>query len=407
MKLTNAALAIALALGTFSAAAPLAAQAPAAKERQFKISSGARAPIVALQTAVNARDAATIAAKLAAAKAAAKSADDKYVIGQLQLKAAADAKDQAGIAAAIEAIISSGGAQKGELSPLYVNLGKTYYNTKQYDRAATTFERLLVTDPNSSDALVMLAETRRAQGRTADAVALLQKGIASRTAIGQKAPEEWFKRAVALAYDAKLPVAVTVSRQWIAAYPTPGNWRDALRIRQALSNSPDNNLDLMRLARAAKALAGESDYYRYASTAAAKGLPGEAKAVLDEGFALKAIDRSKPIFRDVYASASGKVVADRASLAGLERAALAAPTAKQAMVTADAYLGYGEYAKAAALYRAALGKSGPDRDLANLRLGIALARSGDSAAAIAAFTAVGGAQAEAAKYWLLFLGRPA
>lgn len=407
MKLTNAALAIALALGSFSAAAPLAAQAPAAKERQLKISDKARAPIVALQAAVNARDVANIPARLAAAKAAAKTADDRYVIGQLQLKAAADAKDQVGIAAAIEAIIASGGAQGNELGPLYVNLGKTYYNSKQYDRAAASFEKLLAIDPNSSDALVMLAETRRAQGRTADAVALLQKGIASRAALGQKAPEEWYKRAVALAYDAKMPLAVTLSRQWVGAYPTPRNWRDALRIRQALSGTPDNNLDLMRLARAAKALAGESDYYKYASTAAARGLPGEAKAVLDEGFALKAIDKSKPIFRDVYASASAKVVADRASLPVLEKAALLAPTAKPAMVTGDAYLGYGEYTKAAALYRAALGKSGVDRNLANLRLGIALARSGDTAGATAAFSAVGGVHTQTAQYWLLFLGKPA
>lgn len=407
MKLTNVALAIALALGTFSAASPLAAQAPAPKERQFKISNGARAPIVALQTAVNARDLASIPAKLAAAKAASKTPDDKYVVAQLQLKAAADAQDNAGIAAAIEAIIASGGAQKGELTPLHVNLGKTYYNTKQYDRAAAEFENLLAADPNSSDALIMLAETRRAQGRNADAVALLQKGIAAKTALGQKAPEEWYKRAVALSFDAKLPAALVLSRQWVGAYPTPGNWRDTLRIRQALSNSPDNNLDLMRLARTAKALAGESDYYRFASTALARGLPGEAKGVLDEGFALKAIDRTKPIFRDVYASASAKVSADRASLPGLERAALAASAAKPAMVTGDAYLGYGDYAKAAALYRAALGKSGVDRDLANLRLGIALARSGDSPGAIAALSAVGGAQAEVAKYWLLFLGKPA
>jgi Flp pilus assembly protein TadD len=73
------------------------------------------------------------------------------------------------------------------------------------------------------------------------------------------------------------------------------------------------------------------------------------------------------------------------------------------MVTGDAYLGYGEWAKAAELYRAALTKSGVDASLTNLRLGIALARSGDKAGATAAFNAVTGTRADIAKYWLLYL----
>ena len=125
--------------------------------------------------------------------------------------------------------------------------------------------------------------------------------------------------------------------------------------------------------------------------------------MLEEGFAAKAIDRTRPIFRDVLAAASAKTAADRASLPSLERAALASPAAKQAMVTGDAYLGYGEWAKAAELYRAALTKSGVDAGLANFRLGIALARSGDKAGATAALNAVTGNRADIAKYWLLYL----
>ena len=73
------------------------------------------------------------------------------------------------------------------------------------------------------------------------------------------------------------------------------------------------------------------------------------------------------------------------------------------MGTADAYLGYGDYAKAATLYRAALGKSGVDSNLANLRLGIALGRSGDKAGATTALNAVSGPRAGIAKLWLTWL----
>jgi tetratricopeptide (TPR) repeat protein len=400
------ALALTLTFGSLAAAAPLLAQAPKAPapEKKYDISSGARDPIVALQKAVNAKDSAAIPAALAAAKAKAKTTDDKYVIAQLQLKAAVDQKDSAGITAGIEAMLASGKAAGAEKQTLEVNLGKQYYSAKQYDRAAAAFESVLQADPNNADGLAMLAETRKAQGRIPDAVAALQKGIAAKQAAGQKPPEEWYKRVVALAYDAKLPSVMQLSRDWVAAYPTATNWRDTLRIYQNSSALGDDVLiDLWRLQRASGALAGESDYYRYAHAVFTKGYPGEAKAVLEEGFATKAIDRNKPIFREVLAASSSKTAADRASLAGLEASALASAAAKQAMVTGDAYLGYGEYAKAAALYRAALTKSGVDANLANLRLGMALARSGDKAGASAAFNAVSGPRADIAKYWLLYV----
>ena len=53
--------------------------------------------------------------------------------------------------------------------------------------------------------------------------------------------------------------------------------------------------------------------------------------------------------------------------------------------------------------RAALGKPGVDTQLANLRLGIALAASGDKAGAKTALDLVNGDQKEVAGYWLTYL----
>ena len=77
------------------------------------------------------------------------------------------------------------------------------------------------------------------------------------------------------------------------------------------------------------------------------------------------------------------------------------------MNTGDAYFGYGDYAKAAEFYRAALAGQGADANLVNLHLGMALARQGDKAGATAALNAVGGPQVELAKYWLLYLSTKA
>lgn len=383
--------------------------APAATaEYKPNISAAARKEIVELQTAVNAKDTANIPAKLAAAKAKAKNKDDNYVIGKLQLKAAAEAQDSNGIIQGIEAIIASGAAPASEQVGLYNNLGKLEYNAKNYDKAAAALEKVLQLEPSNLDATVTLAETRNSQGRPAEAVALIQKAIAARVAAGQKPEENWYKREVKLAFDAKLPSAPAIARDWVAAYPSPKNWRDAIRIYQSTSGLDDTALlDTMRLARVVGALQGENDYFRYTNTLVTRGFPGEAKAVLDQGFAAKSIDRSRATFSQLYSLASTRSQGDLASLGASATAAKAAPDAKKAMTTAEAYYGYGEYAKAAELFRVALTKSGVDKDLANLRLGMSLAGAGDKAGALAAFNAAGGAQADVAKLWLTYLAQKA
>jgi hypothetical protein len=162
-------------------------------------------------------------------------------------------------------------------------------------------------------------------------------------------------------------------------------------------------IDTMRLARATNALQGENDYFRYANTLVTKGFAGEAKAVLDQGFAANSIDKNKATFSQLYALASSRSQGDRASLGASATAAKAAADAKKAMVTGEAYLGYGDYAEAADMFRTALGKPGVDKDLANLRLGMALAQAGDKVGATTALNAAGGTQAGIAKLWLTYL----
>lgn len=377
-------------------------------EKGPAVSNAARKEIVALQTAVNAKDVATIPTALAAAKAKAKTKDDNYVIAKLQLKAAVDANDTNAMAQGVEAVLASGYAQPAELQTLYLGLGKLHYNAKAYDKAGAALDQVLRIDPNNVEALVVQAETRNAQGHAAEGVAMLQKAIAIRVAAGQKPEEPWYRRAVKLSFDAKLPTTPALAQAWVAAYPSRNNWRDAIRIYQTSSGLDDPSLiDSMRLARAAGALQGENDYYRYANTLVAKGFPGEAKAVLDEAFAAKAIDRSRATFTQIYSLASTRSQGDRASLAASATAAKSAADAKKAMVTGEAYYGYGDYAQAADLFRAALTKAGVDRNLANLRLGMSLLGAGDKAGATAAFNAVEGPQAPVAKLWLTYLAQKA
>ena len=107
--------------------------------------------------------------------------------------------------------------------------------------------------------------------------------------------------------------------------------------------------------------------------------------------------------RDRIALATQRAAQDRPSLAGERTAALAGRDGTVAFRLGDAYYGYGDYAEAAELYRAALQKGFADSNLGNLRLGAALALAGQRAPAEAAFRAVTGPGADLAQLWLLWL----
>ncbi|HUE78498.1 MAG TPA: tetratricopeptide repeat protein [Sphingomicrobium sp.] len=379
-------------------------QVPATAPRRVTVSKGARKAIGELQSAVNANDAANIPAKLAAAQAAARTVDDRLVVAQLQLKAALASKDDAATISALEALLAADGVDQADTALMYLNLGELEYKNKQYAKATAWLERAIAANPADTDALVLLAEARNRLGQTAEAVRLIERAVQVKRASGQKVDESWHRRAVALAYGAKLPSSVELSRQWVAAYPSPANWRDALKLfRQTGSPDSTETLDTLRLARATGAL-DEADVGKFAVLATDASSPGEAKSVIDEAVAAKQIDPGSARYKEIVAYINDNKTMSRASLPALANEARSAAAAQLAVRTANAYYGYGDYAEAAELYRAALTKTGADANLLNLRLGMALARAGDKASATAAFNAVTGPRSELAKFWLIYLG---
>ena len=378
--------------------------APPEAPRTLKVSKRAQRPFKELQDAVSANDVANIPAKLAAAQAVAQSKDEKFFVAQQQVKAAVNAKNQAAIAVGIEAMLASGGVEPAKAGPLYVELGNIHMQAKQHDQAAAAFERALAANPNNAEALALLGETRNSQGRANEAVGLFQRALQAKSAVGQKADENWYKRAIAIAYQAQLPSAMELSRQWVAAYPSPASWRDALRIYRRLGQ-PDQAgiLDMLRLSRATGALDGDADFHSYAFLASEGSAAGEARAVIDEAVAAGKIDPNKKLFKEIIPILKANRELLREGLPAVEKNAMADPAARLATRVGEAYYGYGDYAKAAELYRAALTKTGADANMLNLHLGMALARAGDKAGATAALNKVTGPRAELAKYWLVYL----
>jgi len=204
------------------------------------------------------------------------------------------------------------------------------------------------------------------------------------------------------------PQVVLFGQKLVGAYPSAVNWRDALLdYRELAPVDPALALDIRRLMRATDALGGEREYLQFADLLGGAGLPGEAKAVLDDGVTRGVLDTGKPAIAAAIAAVTRRATADRAALPGL-RTRAAAGTGAQALAAGDAFFAYGQYAEAVTLYQAALQKGGEDPNLVNSRLGAALALAGRRPEAEAALHAVTGPRADLAGFWLVWLAhRPA
>ncbi|HEX5183948.1 MAG TPA: hypothetical protein VFW19_12465 [Allosphingosinicella sp.] len=388
-----------LALGLFAAATSLSFP-PAQAQTMPHVGKTERAAIGALQGAIAARDYASAASALSAAQSAADSNDARYYVALLQFQLARETGNATMQAQAVESLIALGRMPQSQLGGLYALEGTNALSARDRARAEASYARALELAPSPEIALT-LAQLKIAGRKYGDAIALIGRAIALQKARGQAVPESWYRRDVELALSAPLvPQALILERDWIAAYPSPENWRDAILIYQdSAKPDPATAVDALRLQRLAKGLGGERDYMAAAQAFTAAGLPGEAKSVLEEGVATHMLDAHKPATRAAILAATKAAAAARLRLARLR--------GTTSVAAGDQLLSFGDYAAAATAYQGALSKAGADPNLVNTRLGIALALAGRRTEAAAAFGAVTGLRADLASLWLVWLGQHA
>lgn len=408
---SRAAIGLALAMGV---AAPMAVSpAMAAKEKKEKpapakawqLSKEFRAAYVPADAAVKA-NAPDAVAKIQAAEAVVKNADEKYIAGTLRLTLGQATKNAKLQQEGIEAMVQSGSATPADAPKLNMAAGQLAYQAGDYATAKKYLAEAARLGGAGVDANLLLAEANFKAGTTQEGLTALEAAIKAEQAAGRKAPPEWYGRAAAMAYKAKMTGETAKwTREQVRAYPTSENWRSALVIYRDSSNLDNQSMmDLYRLMNDTKSLAGERDFFEYASTAILVALPGEAKKVIETGFATGAVNKSSRAVAERLADADKKIPSDKASVVTDEKRSASAPDGRLAANTGSAYLAYGDNAKAIDLFRLAQKKGGIDADTVNTRLGIALARSGQKDAAKAAFQAVGGTtRKDIAQFWLLWL----
>ncbi|UVO49151.1 tetratricopeptide repeat protein [Sphingomonas sp. SUN019] len=416
----------AIAAALFASVGGLALTAPAiAKEKKeeakapgLKLSKEIVKQASEAQTALNAKDYATAEPLVAQVEAGAKTDDDRYIssvfrymLAAGKMTAAGGAINESQLVGPLDALIANPKTPATDLPRFVFQRGVIAYNAKKPQEALTFFQRaqqLGYSDPNLA---LQLTKLKFESGDIAGGSAELQKTMAAQTAAGTKPEESLYRYAIAQTHQKKMGAETTAwLKRYAIAYPNSKTWRDVaftygLQQQGVVTLDKGQKVDLYRLLRQTKSLADQYDYEIYAQFAIDLGLPHEAKAVLAEGKAAGKIPADSATANDLM-KAADLGVKNEGSLAPLEAKGKAG-NAKLAASTGDVYLGAGDNAKAADLYRAALTKPGVDADTVNTRLGIALAKLGDKEGAKAAFAAVKTApRAEIGALWTTYLDNP-
>lgn len=395
---------------------PVVAPATAQQAAQIKVSQNFRKGAALVESAIQAKNWAAAKAQLDVLKPTASGEDEKYYIEVFTLQVAVGLNDNAAMVPALDALIANPKTPQADLGRYNFFRGDFADKAKQYAQAVTYYQRArdLGYAPNGANLNLLIAQAQIRGGQVAPGVAAIDAAIKAEEAAGRKAPEAWYKFAASALYTSgnKAGAAQWLSRQ-VAAHPSADAWRSSLLVfvEQAGTGGAtldaDERLDILRLMRATGAMAGESDYYQYAEAAQRRGLPWEARAVIDEGRASGKVSKPNPRLDPIYTQATGREKAE-VPLAQEEKRAAAAANGTVAMATGDAYLASRNLPKAIELYRLALQKGSVDANLVNTRLGIALALAGQKAEAKTALGAVnGGTRGEIARFWLAWVDQAA
>lgn len=412
------ALAVALAGGTALVGMPgLTEPAHAQKKQKEDKQAGkpvyskefvaAYSPVEAALKAPGA-DLAAVKAQALALVPLAVSPDEKMAAGGMIFNAGISAKDVALQLQGAELMLASGKVKPEETGRFNVVAFQLANELKQYDKARSYLQQAIdlnysAANVTTSDLQMNLAELYFTENRNVEGLKYLSDAIAARKAKGETVDPRWYKRGVSVAYTNEIvPQVYDFVKAWVADYPAPENWRDAVNLTRNL-NEFDGPvlLDLLRLGKKVGTLKDKNDYIFYIESADPRRLPSEVKSVIDEAYGNGAIPKGSDSWvEEQYRTVSGLIVQDKAALPSLERDANAPAARLRTIIAAgDTFLSYGEYAKAAGFYERSLSLPDVDRNLALTRLGIAQIGAGDIEAARATFAKVEGQRAPIAMLW--------
>ena len=391
----------ALMLGAAIAAIAVLASAGSALaeekgEKGPKNSPALAKPLKEANDALKAKNYSDAITKLRAAEGVAgKTPGDQYIIDEMLSFAYIKTQNYPEAAKVMEAKLDSGLTPQSEQPMLVKQLATINYQIKNYDKAVDFGNRAIKGGFADDQIRTIVGQSYYLKGDWKNTLKFEEDIVNTQIKNGQTPTNE----SLALVYSActKLQDEACQTRaveKMVTYYPKPDTWAQLLYgMRKETSNNEANLLQTYRLMLDTDVLKDPTDYTEMAELALDGGSPGEAQRVLEKAQSKSVFtdQRSKDRAQRLLESAKKRATSDQAGLPKLEKEADASATGVKNVAVGTAYLGYGEFDKAADQLSKGLSKGSLKSEAdARLTLGIAQLKGGHKDDAMKTFKAVKG-----------------
>ena len=410
MKLTAGILPT-LALGTTVAALAILTAAPAAGAEGQKQTNSAKLakPLKEAQDDIKGKKYPEAIAKLKEAEGTGgKTPYDQHLINDMLTFCYIKTNDFGNAAKTMEAEIDDGFTPQADIPQKVRGLAEINYQLKNYDKAIDFGNRAIKGGFGDEQIRTLVGQAYYLKGDWKGTLKFEQGMVDGQVKNGETPKNESLQ--LILSSCVKMNDAgceTHALEQIVRYYPKPEYWYQLLyTVRQQTSGNDPNTLQTYRLMFELDVLKNADDYTEMAQLALESGSPGEAQKVLQKGLDKNMFtdQRGKERNQRLLENAKKQAAGDQASLPKQEKDAEAAGTGQKSVSVGLAYLGYGNYDKAADELNKGLTKGGlKDQNQARILLGIAQLKGGHKDEAIKTFGTVKGDAAleRLASLWVL------
>jgi len=302
-------------------------------------------------------------------------------------------KDYAGYAEATEQLNEIETVSQADKIKSYKPLAQIYYQQKNFEKAEKYAKLWAQNDP-SADAYTILVAIYYTQQNCPDAIGAQLKANELDTAAGKEPSEQALRILNSCYYRTNdKPHRQEVMEQLVRRFPKADYFSDLLHIYQEQNADKRAILNLYRYAFDHDWISRESEFAEYADMALDAGAPAEAYKVIEAATAkgafkiVAATDRNGKL----KSQATQQMAEDKKQIAQLDKDARSGKNGEADVKVGLAYLGFGDYEKAAEAIERGLSSDRVGKvkrvDDAQMMLGIAYKKLGKNEDAAKAFAA--------------------
>ncbi len=301
-------------------------------------------------------------------------------------------KDYASAVAVYETMLAGGQFKKEDEPKRVLTMSQIYFSLKNYPKSIELGERYLKVASGDLDVIRQVSQAYYLQNNFAKAGEYAQRLIDSAKKQGKPVEEDWLQLLMSCQHKQNKKVEVVATlEQLLAAFPNEKYWSDMFTyLLQGSSFSDRQNIIYLHLVKQANMLQPD-EYVELAELSLAVTNPGDAKAILEEGFSKGLLGKNQSKDRDLKLLSMAKTQAaeDLKLLPSIEKEASAKPTGDALVKVGEAWLGHGQYENAIAALSKGLTKGGIKvQDETNINIGIAYLGLNKPAEAIKSFNSV-------------------